>query len=107
MVVGSVVGAGVIVAGLAISLARRKKWQKNTGTEEQKNGVPETSMVSNIFTKVLFRNRGRRAELDPGSQRYEMEGPVPQELEASGTHEMDGGGVIAELPERRSEDKKD
>lgn len=105
--VGSVAGAGIVGVGLAVFLARRKRKQTSETNDEQKTSTFESSFGSKMFTGVLFRNRGRNAELDPGCQRHEMEGPIPQEMEAQSPHEMDGQGALAELPERRSEEKKD
>lgn len=61
-VVGSVAGAGIVGAGLAVLLARRKKKAMNTTPKNTEIPAVESQFGSRILPRVLFRNRGRNAE---------------------------------------------
>ncbi|KAJ5578364.1 uncharacterized protein N7459_007328 [Penicillium hispanicum] len=111
VVIGSVAGAALLAVILTLfSIYRRRK--QNAPREVQfSTTIPESQLgIYGKFSKALFRNRGRPAELDPtseGQRRENFIGMHEMNAGADGRarHEMYGGAIPAELPDRMSVDR--
>lgn len=104
------------MAILATSLMLFSIYRKRKRNAPREGQVSNTILESQFgiygkFSKAFFRNRGRPAELDPTFARQRPENFIGMHEMNAGAdgrarHEMYGGAVPAELPERMSVDEK-